>query len=113
HGVTIHRLPVVAPRDNERFSLLHQRAIQVRDIPLWPWGQDRWSELIGPDLTDPGDHLVELAAASDATFVVGYHYSQTLRLTRILSAHGPPVVVPTAHPEGAFHVGYVRQMFDH
>ncbi len=112
-GVTLHRFPVRAPRDNDRFVPLHLRTVDQRQEPVWPWSQDRWSQVMGPDLLGVEAPLAALAAASDATVLVGYHYSHTQRLTGLAAAHGPTVVVPTAHPEGAFHVGYVRRMFEH
>ena len=113
HGVTVHRLPVRAPRANDRFIPLHLRAVDTHDLPLWPWAQERWSQLMGPDMAGADDLVAEVAASHDVTVLVGYHYAQTLRLTEVAAAHGATVVVPTAHPEGAFHVGRVRRMFEH
>jgi glycosyltransferase involved in cell wall biosynthesis len=113
HGVTIRRFPVRAPRVNERFIPLHLRAVAWRQEPLWPWAQARWSQTMGPDLDGVEPELERLAADSDATILVGYHYSHGQRLTRVAAAYGPTVVIPTAHPEGAFHVGAVRPMFEH
>lgn len=112
-GVDVHRLRVRRPRDNDRFLPLHLRAVDPGDLPLWPWAQDRWSQTMGPDLDGVEPLLADIAASHDATVLVGYHYSQSLRLTGVAAAHGPTAVVPTAHPEGAFHVGRVRQMFEH
>ena len=112
-GVTVHRVPVRAPRDNDRFLPLHLRAVQAHETPLWPWAQDRWSQMMGPDLEGVETLLAREAARADATVLVGYHYAPTLRLTSIAAAFGPTVVIPTAHPEGAFHVGWVDQMFAH
>lgn len=112
-GVTVHRFRVRAPRDNDRFIPLHLRAVDVWDAPLWPWAQERWSQTMGPDLLDVEPVLAEEAARSDATVLVGYHYAQTLRLTGVAAAFGATIVIPTAHPEGAFHVGRVAEMFQH
>jgi len=112
-GVTIHRLPVVSPRDNERFIPLHLRAVDAADLPLWPWAQDRWAQLMGPDLAGAEAVLADVAAEADVTVVVGYHYAQSLHFMRSIAAAGATMLVPTAHPEGAFHVGWVRQMFEH
>jgi glycosyltransferase involved in cell wall biosynthesis len=68
---------------------------------------------MGPDLVGVEPVLQSLAAAADATVLVGYHYSHTQRLTELAAAFGPTIVIPTAHPEGAFHVGAVRRMFEH
>ena len=113
HGVTVHRLRVRGARPNDRFIPLHLRAVDTNDPPLWPWAQERWSQLMGPDLDGAESLLARLATSHDVTVLVGYHYAQTLRLTEVAAAHGATVVVPTAHPEGAFHVGRVRQMFEH
>ncbi len=112
-GVEVHRFPVRAPRDNDRFIPLHLRALDVGDVPLWPWAQDRWSQQMGPDLDGVETVLAAQAASADATELVGYHYAPTLRLTALAAAHGPAIVIPTAHPEGAFHVGRVGEIFDH
>jgi glycosyltransferase involved in cell wall biosynthesis len=112
-GVRVHRLPVRAPRDNDRFIPLHLRAVDAFDAPLWPWAQDRWSQTMGPDLSG-GEALVAAQARwADATVLVGYHYAQTQRLTRVAASFGATIVIPTAHPEGAFHVGTIGNMFDH
>lgn len=112
-GVHVHRVPVRAPRDNDRFIPLHLRAVDPHDLPLWPWAQERWAQTMGPDLAAVEPLLADIARSHDVTILVGYHYSQTLRLTEIAAAHGATAVVPTAHPEGAFHVGRVRHMFEH
>lgn len=112
-GVTVHRVPVRAPRSNDRFIPLHLRAVDTGELALWPWAQERWAQTMGPDLAGVEPVLAEVAADADVTVLVGYHYSQTLCLTEIAAAHGPALVVPTAHPEGAFHVGRVRRMFEH
>ena len=112
-GVVVHRVPVRAARDNDRFIPLHLRAVQAFETPLWPWAQDRWSQMMGPDLSGVEPLLAREASWADVTVLVGYHYAPTLRLTSIAAAFGPTVVVPTAHPEGAFHVGWVDHMFAH
>jgi len=112
-GVTVHRLAVRSARDNDRFIPLHLRAVDAFDTPLWPWAQDRWSQTMGPDLLGGEELVAAEAQRCDVTVLVGYHYAQTLRLTGIAAAFGPTVVIPTAHPEGAFHVGWVGHMFDH
>ncbi|MCU1498392.1 MAG: hexosyltransferase [Acidimicrobiales bacterium] len=112
-GVVVHRFPVLAPRVNERFIPLHLRAADTYDIPLWPWAQERWAQTMGPDMVDVAPALRAAAAASDATVFIGYHYTQTLWLTRVAASAGATMVIPTAHPEGAFHVGRVGQIFQH
>lgn len=112
-GVTVHRFAVRAPRDNDRFIPLHLRAVDAQEVPLWPWAQDRWAQTMGPELDGVEPFLASTARAADVTVIVGYHYSQSLWLTGVAAAHGSVAVVPTAHPEGAFHVGRVRQMFEH
>ncbi len=112
-GVTVHRLPGRAPRDNDRFIPLHLRAVDQRQEPLWPWAQDRWSQTMGPDLLGAEEVVADVAARCDATVLVGYHYGPTQRLTEVAASAGATVVIPTAHPEGAFHVGVVRRMFEH
>ena len=69
-GVTVHRVPVRSPRDNERFIPLHLRAVDAREVPLWPWAQERWAQTMGPDLGDVEPLLAATATASDVTIVV-------------------------------------------
>lgn len=112
-GVHVNRFGVRTPRNNDRFIPLHLRAVDAQEIPLWPWAQDRWAQTMGPELDGVEPFLAATAREADVTVIVGYHYSQSLWLTGVASAHGAVAVVPTAHPEGAFHVGRVRQMFEH
>lgn len=112
-GVDVYRLAVRAPRPNETFHPLHQRAANATRTPLWPWAQETWARAMGPDLPDAPALLSGLASTADVTVVVGYHFRHALLVTAAAAAHGPTVLVPTAHPEGAFHVGIVRRMFDH
>lgn len=113
HGVTVHRLPVLQARPNDRFVPLHLRAVSQRSVPLWPWGQSRWAQMMGPELKEGAQAVAAMAARCDVTVMVGYHYATSLTLSRSAAAWGAVVVVPTAHPEGAFHVGIVRQLFDY
>ena len=88
-GVTVHRLGVRAPRVNDRVMPLHLRAVVATDVPLWPWAQDRWSQLMGPDLLGAEEVLRDLAATVDVTVVVGYHYAQSLHLLPHVAGFGP------------------------
>lgn len=112
-GVSVVRLPVVAPRDNDRFLPLHLRIADTSQPPVWPWGQDLWSFLMGPNLRGGEDVVADAAASSDLILMVGYHYGQSLRLTRHAARAGATAVVPTAHPEGPFHADRVGEMFGH
>lgn len=112
-GVVVHRLPVVEPRPNDRFLPLHVRAVDRGQPQLWPWSQQRWASLMGPEIRGGREAVSELARESDVVVMVGYHYAHTLTLTRAAAAFTPTVVVPTAHPEGAFFVGLVRRMFEY
>ncbi len=112
-GVMVNRVRVAEPRPNERFIPIHQRVVNQMHRPQWPWGQQRWSNLMGPDLQNGPAEVAALAKRSDVVVMVGYHYAHTLSLTRSAAAHAPTVVVPTAHPEGAFFAGRVRQMFEY
>lgn len=112
-GVTVHRVPVRAPRDNDLFVPLHLRAIDQSDLPLWPLAQERWARSMGPDLTQAASLVQDVASEADVTTFIGYHYGHTLQLTGTAAAAGATIVAPTAHPEGAFHVGRVGRMFDH
>lgn len=112
-GVTVHRVPVRAPRDNDLFIPLHLRAVDRSDLPLWPLAQERWGRTMGPDLTPAAPLVREVAAEADVTTFIGYHYGHTLLMAGTAAAVGATIVAPTAHPEGAFHVGRVGRMFDH
>lgn len=112
-GVAVHRLSVVEPRPNGRFLPLHVRAVDRGQPQLWPWSQQRWASLMGPELRNGASTVAGLARRSDVVVMVGYHYAHTLTLTRAAAAFAPTVVAPTAHPEGAFFVGVVRRMFEY
>ncbi|HKY16301.1 MAG TPA: glycosyltransferase family 4 protein, partial [Microthrixaceae bacterium] len=109
-GVTLRRLRVIEPRDNDQFLPLHARAIEPGHPPLWPWSQDRWTWQMGPALADGEAEVAALARRSDVTVMVCYHYLPAMRLTKVAAANGPVCLQTTAHPEGAFQTGAVRPM---
>jgi glycosyltransferase involved in cell wall biosynthesis len=111
-GVVVHRVPVLEPRPNDRFTPLHVRVVsRATRPPVWPYGQQRWATLMGPEL---GEAVIrEVARRMEVVVFVGYHYAHSLIYVGAAAAVAPTVLVPTAHPEGAFMVGWVRRMFEH
>ena len=111
-GVVVHRVPVLEPRPNDRFTPLHVRVVsRATRPPVWPYGQQRWATMMGPEL---GEAVIrEVARRMDVVVFVGYHYAHSLMYVGAAAAVAPTVLVPTAHPEGAFMVGWVRRMFEH
>ena len=112
-GVVVHRLSVVAPRDNDRFLPLHHRMVDRQGPALWPLAQRTWAHLMGPELAGGLEAVGAMAARCDVVVFVGYHYAHSLTLLRHAAAVAPTVLIPTAHPEGAFHAAPVRDMFAH
>ena len=86
-GVVVHRLSVVAPRDNDRFLPLHHQVVGRVGPSLWPLAQRTWAHLMGPELAGGVQAVEALARRCDVMVFVGYHYAHSLTLLR--HAAGP------------------------
>jgi glycosyltransferase involved in cell wall biosynthesis len=97
NGVTVHRLPVAAPRDNERFSPLHVHLTQGKRAPLFD--QKRWSRMIGPELVNYDRWIVDNARRFDVVVPFSYLYTTTTLALELLYGVIPTSIHATAHDE--------------
>ena len=99
-GVTVHRLPVVRPREHELFNYLSMRVIGGRKpVPLYV--QDEWMRFQGPECPDLAPWLQAHASGYDAAIVYTYNYYTTWVAMPLVSAAVPTIFHPTAHDEPA------------
>jgi glycosyltransferase involved in cell wall biosynthesis len=99
-GVTVHRLPVVRPREHELFNYLSMRVIGGRKpVPLYV--QDEWMRFQGPEIPTLAPWLQERVADYDAAVVYTYNYYTTWVSMPVASASVPTIFHPTAHDEPA------------
>ncbi len=99
-GVTVHRLPVIRPRDHELFNHLSQRVLGGAEPPPLHV-QNEWMRFQGPEIPTLAPWLEEHAAGYDAAIVFTYNYYTTWVAMPIVSAVVPTVFHPTAHDEPA------------
>lgn len=102
NGVTVHRLPVAAPRDNERFSPLHVHMITKTRSPLFE--QRRWARMIGPELVDYDAWITQHAASYDLVVGFSYLYTTTTKMLELLFGVVPTALHATAHDEPMFKI---------
>jgi glycosyltransferase involved in cell wall biosynthesis len=109
-GVTVHRLPVDRPRDNDRFNALNVRVnAGHRPTPLHL--QRAWMDLQGPHLPELPAWLSEHAGSFDAAVFYTYLYWSTWAGLPAAGAHVPTVLHPTAHDEPPLYLAIYDLLF--
>lgn len=106
NGVTVHRLSVIAPRDNERFSPLHVHLTQGRRTPTFE--QKRWARMIGPELVNYESWIRQHAEDFDVVVIFSYLYTTTTKALEILYGHVPTAIHATAHDEPMLHIPWFQ-----
>lgn len=114
-GVTVHRLRVVTPRDNDRFGPLHQRIVatpgpSARNSPAVA---SLWAKSIGPRLDGLDEWLSANATRFDVVVFSGYLYSPSTQGLPVVAGLVPTVLQPVAHDEMTLRLPVIREMFDH
>ena len=100
-GVTVHRLPVVRPRQHRFFGPLHGRTIAGRG-PKPMFVQAEWMRAQGPHLRGLVPWLEERAAGFDVVVFVTYLYATTWMGLPVAAGLAPTVLLPAAHDEPPF-----------
>jgi len=97
-GVTVHRLPVVRPRNNDLFGLLNARTVAGRKpVPLYL--QEEWMRAQGPLVEELVPWLADRAAGYDAVVFFTYLYYTTWAGLPVAAGRAPTILHPTAHDE--------------
>jgi glycosyltransferase involved in cell wall biosynthesis len=109
-GVTVHRLPVDRPRDNELFNALNVRVnAGLRPTPLHL--QRAWMDLQGPHLPELPGWLESRAGGYDAVVFYTYLYWSTWAGLAAAGRRVPTVLHPTAHDEPPLYLAIYDLMF--
>jgi len=111
-GVTVHRLPVAAERDDRLFEPLNTRVVWgERPVPLYL--QEQWMRAQGPYLPELPAWLLDHGGGYDVVIFFTYLYFTTWAGLPAASAVAPTVLHPTAHDEPALYLDLYRTMFHH
>ena len=109
-GVTVHRLAVDRPRDNDLFNALNVRVnAGLRPTPLHL--QRAWMDLQGPHLPELPGWLEEHAGGYDAVVFYTYLYWSTWAGLAAAGRRAPTVLHPTAHDEPPLYLAIYDLMF--
>lgn len=109
-GVTVHRLPVLAPRNNVLFGPLNGRVVAGRKpIPLHL--QEAWMRGQGPLVVDIEPWLRERAASYDTAVFFTYLYYTTWAGLPAAAGRTPTVLHPTAHDEPPLYLPLFDNVF--
>ncbi|MGH2706683.1 MAG: glycosyltransferase family 4 protein [Actinomycetota bacterium] len=102
-GVTVHRLPVTAPRDQHRFSPLNHRVVGGhKPVPLYL--QREWMRLQGPELAGLASWLGRHAGSFEVVIFFTYLYYTTWAGLPAAAGLVPTLLHPTAHDEPPFYL---------
>ncbi|NLA36886.1 MAG: glycosyltransferase family 4 protein [Actinobacteria bacterium] len=113
--VVVHRLGVVAPRNNARFGPLHQSMTN----PTGPTSRysptiaTEWMQAIGPSLRGLESWLIENAPRFDVVTFSGYLYSPSTMGLPAVSGLVPTILQSVAHDEMPLRFPVMRRLFDH
>jgi glycosyltransferase involved in cell wall biosynthesis len=111
-GVTVHRLPVDAPRSDRFFGPLNARVPYGRKpIPLYL--QREWMRKQGPYLHELVPWLWSSAAGFDAVVFFTYLYYTTWAGLPAAAGLAPSVLHPTAHDEPPLYLSLFDATFSH
>ncbi len=108
--VTVHRLPVAAPRDERRFTPLNHRVVGGhKPVPLYL--QREWMRLQGPYLPDLASWLGRHAGCFEVVIFFTYLYYPTWAGLPAARGLAPTVLHPTAHDEPPFYLPLFDPIF--
>ncbi|HEX7166645.1 MAG TPA: glycosyltransferase family 4 protein [Acidimicrobiales bacterium] len=111
-GVTLHRLPVVRPRDNDLFNMLNVR-VNAGDRPTPLYLQEEWMRLQGPVLQGYEAWLDERAGEFDAAAFVTYLYWTSWAGIPVAASQTPTIFHPLAHDEPPLYLPLYDASYRH
>ncbi len=106
-GVTVHRLPVLRPREMRVFLPLMARVVESIRPPLYL--QREWVRLQGPYIPELPGWIEARSPDFDAAVFVTYLYYPTW--AGLPAAQCPRVFHPTAHDESAIYLPVFDRLF--
>lgn len=110
NGVTVHRLPVIAPRTDEEFAPLHNWMMHHPGSgPLFE--QQRWATAMGPNLAGQRRWLMDNAHHYDIVVFMTYLYATTTNGLPTVAGRVPTILQPTAHDEPPAYVSLYQSIF--
>jgi glycosyltransferase involved in cell wall biosynthesis len=111
-GVTVHRLPVAAPRDDRLFEALNSRvAWGQRPHPLYL--EHAWMRAQGPLVPELVPWLLQRSGDYDVVSFFTYLYYTTWVGLPVAASIGPTILHPTAHDEPPLYLELYRTTFHH
>jgi glycosyltransferase involved in cell wall biosynthesis len=111
-GVSVHRLPAAARRDDRFFGPMNARAVYGhKPVPLFL--QAEWMRMQGPWLPDLAPWLEDRTAEFDAVIFFTYLYYPTWAGLPVASGLAPTVLHPTAHDEPPLYLPLFDPTFAH
>lgn len=110
NGVTIHRFPVVEARKDSLFGPLQHWMMQhPGSAPLFE--QQRWTTLMGPQLSGQREWLVDNAHTYDCVIFMTYLYTTATQGLPTVAGRVPTILQPTAHDEPPAYVSLYQSLF--
>ncbi len=110
NGVHVHRLQVVEPRDDKLFAPLHNWIMaHPGSAPLFE--QQRWTTLMGPQMRDQREWLLEHGHTFDAVVFMTYLYTTATQGLPTVAGRVPTILQPTAHDEPPAYVSIYNSVF--
>lgn len=110
HGVTVHRLPIRAPRDRRFFDPLQERVVASGRRVAYPI-QKAWMQAQGPDLRGLTEWLQTHADSFDVVVFFTYLYAHTWNGVPAVAGLSPVVLHPMAHDEPSLRLGIFDPIF--
>ncbi len=110
NGVTVHRLPVSAPRAPEIFGPYQQWMIDGPK-PAPAFVQSAWAKQMGPDITDLSAWISANAGQYDLAVFMTYLYATTTVGLPAAAGRVATILQPTAHDEPPLRVRLYDSLF--
>lgn len=110
NGVTVHRLPVIAPRRPERFGPTDVWLMSDTSSPLL-FEQHRWARQMGPDIEGLRTWLIDNCCRFDVVIFMTYLYTTTSIGIAAVAGRVPVVLQPTAHDEPSLRLSIFESVF--
>ena len=109
-AIAVHRFPVEARRDPERFGRLNAR-LMGGDAPIPLAVQREWMRMQGPWTPAYESWMAEESPGFDAVVFITYLYWTTWAGLRAVAGRVPTVLLPAAHDEPPLRLSIFDEVF--